>query len=100
MKHAHPPTTCARSLFLTKQNKPLTITKEEVEDMADWYWQNSEAIWDQLPLTIEGVMFTHWWQLDIEQKILPAWSSGRLREGLARAYVYSALRRLCRGLEQ
>ena len=95
MTHQHPPTECTDEKALTQ-----VITEADISNSIHWYWQNSDRIWNALPLTVEGATISHWWQLDFEERVIPAWRSGRFSKGLAKAYIYAALRRLFKGLRE
>lgn len=74
------------------------IEHEELRDLLTWYWTASDLLWESLPITTEGATYTHWWQLDFEDRLLPLCRSGQASTHLIRAYIYADLKRVARGI--
>ncbi len=98
----HPPTQCDRTLIFTPGDnpKPLKISRAEIIAQLREYWQRSDEIWQKLPLTIEGETFTHWWQMDFENHVLPLCRAQEPRKRILEAYVYLPLLKLFKGLRE
>ena len=88
---SHPPTTCDRS---------KVSENGELRELVSWYWQNSGVIWQSLPLTIDGINYTHWWQIYLEDRVFPGYRAKKPSNLLVRVYVLLALRRVRRGLRE
>lgn len=101
MTHTHPPTECDLSLIFADggKGKPIKVEVEDIVKSVSWYEQNWEAVANALPVTIGGTTYTARWQHVFDYQTLPQWRAGQLK-GLAKAYVYMALRKLWRGLRE
>ena len=83
-----------------KRHRSKVTEHGELCELVEWYWANSDTIWASLPLAINGVTYTHQWQLNLEDRVLPAYRAKKPSNLLARVYVYLALKRVQRGLEE
>ncbi len=79
--------------------KHQAITPTDICTLLNRYWQNSDAIWDALPLTVEGVTYTHWWQLSFEDRLLPACRANKPGELIQQAYIVRPLEQVWRALK-
>ena len=94
----HFSTQCDRALFLDQHNKPLVIEHGEIIELVSWYENHWNQIAEALPVSIDGTTFTKRWQDRFDYHTLPQWRAKKLPHNLVVAYIYSALRKLYRGM--
>lgn len=92
MNYTHPPTDC------TSPERHHITNSADIRAVLQEYWQRSDEIWQALPVTIDGVTYTHWWQLNFEECVLPVCRAEQTKQRFVEAYVYQSLRQLFRGL--
>ncbi|MGD1852788.1 MAG: hypothetical protein ACFB2W_00920 [Leptolyngbyaceae cyanobacterium] len=95
MTYIHPPTDCT-----DRAARNHVINNADIKAELREYWRRSAEIWQKLPVTIDGVTFTHWWQLDFEEHVLPVCRAEKPAQKFLEAYVYLALRHLFKGLRE
>ncbi|NEZ54963.1 hypothetical protein [Adonisia turfae] len=101
MTHIHPPTECDRELIFDDKGKgkPIKVTPEDIRNSVSWYESHWAQISEALPVVVGGATYSKRWQEIFDYQTLPQWRAGQLK-GLAKAYVYLALRKLWRGLRE
>ncbi|EKU99676.1 hypothetical protein Lepto7375DRAFT_1742 [Leptolyngbya sp. PCC 7375] len=99
MTHTHPPTECDRELIFADDGKPIKVTPEDIRNSVSWYESHWTQISEALPVTTGGATYSKRWQEIFDYQTLPQWRAGELK-GLAKAYVYMALRKLWRGMRE
>ena len=92
---AHPPTECT-----DQAARNHIINNADIKAELEAYWQRCDEIWQALPVVIDCVTFTHWWQLNFEEGVLPACRVKKPSPRFLEAYVYLALRRLFKGIRE
>ena len=91
----HPSTECT-----DQAARNHIINNADIKAELEAYWQRCDEIWQALPVVIDGVTFTHWWQLNFEDSILLACRAKKPSPRFLEAYVYLALRRLFKGINR
>ena len=94
MRYTHPNTRCDRA------ERNHVVNTADIKATLKEYWQRCDEIWQSLPLTFEGTTYTHWWQMNFEDSVLPMCRTGKPSQRLLEAYTYLPLNRLFRGLEE